>query len=37
LSGNPVAVAAGMAIVRILKTTNPYKALAKRGVYVAND
>jgi glutamate-1-semialdehyde 2,1-aminomutase len=37
LSGNPVAVAAGMETVRILKQTKPYKALAAKGAYVAAE
>lgn len=35
LSGNPVAVAAGLATLRILKNDNPYPVLEQRGAQVA--
>lgn len=35
LSGNPVAVAAGMAMIKTLKSLKPYPALERKGTWVA--
>ena len=37
LSGNPVAVAAGLAMMNLIREENPYAALAERGQRLAED
>jgi len=37
LSGNPVAMAAGLATLKVLKETNPYKDLEKKTAYLTGE
>jgi len=37
LSGNPVAMASGLATLRVLKKTNPYKELERRTLYLTEE